>query len=163
MDGRGDGGEHDGRVSRGRGRRRHGGRALTPVAAMAELVVVQAASELSLLEVGGDVLVGHLLKSGLEQIDFLYRGGNISTCACLPSHMALEVPPPFSHKSRTTHTSSSLQALPPPVDEFLRWCFVIPYSWRSITSDVGVYMAECMAIVMVGDMILQVVGSKELK
>lgn len=71
MDGRRDGGEHDGRVSSGRRRGRHGGRALTPVAAMAELVVVQAASELGLLEMGGDVLVGHLLKPGLEQIDFL--------------------------------------------------------------------------------------------
>lgn len=49
---------------------------------MAELVVVQAASELSLLEMGGNVLVGHLLKSSLEQIDFLYRDENVSTCAC---------------------------------------------------------------------------------
>lgn len=71
MNGRRDGGEHDGRVTRRGGRGRHGGRALAPIAAMAELVVVQAASELGLLEVGGNVLVGHLLKSGLEQIDFL--------------------------------------------------------------------------------------------
>lgn len=71
MDGRRDGGEHYGRVSSGGRRGRHGGGALAPVAAMAELVVVQAASKLSLLEVGGDMLVGHLLKSGLEQIDFL--------------------------------------------------------------------------------------------
>lgn len=67
-----------------------------------------------------------------------------------------------SHDTQKSRTSSSLQALPPPVDEFLRWCFVIPYSWRSITSDVGVYMAECMAIVIVGDMmtVLLVVGPK---
>lgn len=83
---------------------------------------------------------------------------------CLPSHIVLEDLSPLPHtKPRISRTSSSLQALPPPVDEFLRWCFVIPYSWRSITSDVGVYMAECIAIVMVGDMLLQVVGSKELK
>lgn len=71
MDGRRDGGEHDGRVTRGGGRGRHRGRALAPVAAMAELVVVQAASELRLLEVGSNVLVRHLLKSGLEQVHFL--------------------------------------------------------------------------------------------
>lgn len=61
VDGRGDGGEHDGRVAGRRRRRRHGRGALAAVAAVAELVVVQAAGELCLLEVRGDVLVGHLL------------------------------------------------------------------------------------------------------
>lgn len=93
----------------------------------------------------------------------------VSVCllSCDPRGKFSPPPPSLPHtKTKISRTSSSLQALPPPVDEFLRWCFVIPYSWRSITSDVGVYMAECMAIVMVGDMmtmLLQVVGSKELK
>lgn len=38
---------------------------------MAELVVVQPAGELRLLEVGGNVLVRHLLHAGLEKVGFL--------------------------------------------------------------------------------------------
>lgn len=34
-------------------------------------MVVQAAGELSLLEVRGNVLVGHLLETSLEEVDFL--------------------------------------------------------------------------------------------
>lgn len=34
-------------------------------------MVVQAARELGLLEVRGDVLVGHLLETRLEEVDFL--------------------------------------------------------------------------------------------
>lgn len=68
-----DGGGHYGGVA-GRGRAGgHRGRPLAAVAAVAQLVVVQAARELRLLQVGGDVLVGHLLQAGLEQVDFLYE------------------------------------------------------------------------------------------
>lgn len=146
VDGRGDGGEHHGGVA-GRGAAGgHGGGALATVAAVAELVVVQAACELGLLQVRGDVLVGHLLQAGLEQINLLMN----SPVSILVSHISgME-----GTVTRKSHTSSSLQALPPPVDEVLRWCFVIPYSWRSITSDVGVYMAGCIAIVIVGDILL---------
>lgn len=42
---------------------------------MRELVVVQAAGELGLLEVRGDVLIGHLLEARLEEIDFLQLNG----------------------------------------------------------------------------------------
>ena len=52
-------------------------------------------------------------------------------------------------------TSSSLQARPPPVDAGLRF-LEIPYSWRSIASDVGVYVAG-KAICSVGDMVIVVV------
>lgn len=38
---------------------------------MRKLVVVQAAGELGLLEVRGDVFVGHLLETCLEEVDFL--------------------------------------------------------------------------------------------
>lgn len=73
VDGARDGRGHDGGVASRRRARGHGGRPLAAVAAVAELVVVQAAGELGLLEVGGDVLVRHLLQAGLEQVDFLYR------------------------------------------------------------------------------------------
>lgn len=61
--GAGDLGGHDWRVS-GRGERRGGGDRCRPpaaVATLAQLVIVQAACELRLLQVGRDVLVGHLL------------------------------------------------------------------------------------------------------
>lgn len=66
--------------------------------------------------------------------------------------------PPWSNPGNSTwcskpRTSSSLQALPPPVDELLR-LLVMPYSWRSITSDVGAYIAVDIVIAMVGDMML---------
>jgi len=40
---------------------------------MAKLVVVQAAGQLGLLEMSGNVLVGHLLKTSLQQINLLFR------------------------------------------------------------------------------------------
>lgn len=39
---------------------------------MAKLVVVKAARKLSLLQVSSDVLVGHLLETCLEEVDFLH-------------------------------------------------------------------------------------------
>lgn len=42
---------------------------------MRELVVVQAAGELGLLEVRSDVLIRHLLEACLEQVDFLQVSG----------------------------------------------------------------------------------------
>lgn len=74
VDRRGDAREHHGRVA-GRGAAGgHGGGALAAVAAVAELVVVQAAGELGLLQVRGDVLVGHLLQAGLKQVNLLKNG-----------------------------------------------------------------------------------------
>lgn len=72
MNGTRDGGVHERRVAGRGGAGGHGGRALATVAAMAELVIVQAAGELCLLQVGGDMLVRHLLQPCLEQVDFLY-------------------------------------------------------------------------------------------
>ena len=54
-----------------RGGRRHRVVALAAVAAVRELVVVQAAGKLSLLEVGSNVLVWHLLHAGLKKVVFL--------------------------------------------------------------------------------------------
>jgi hypothetical protein len=54
-----------------RGGRGHGVVALAAVAAVRELVVVQAAGKLSLLEVGSNVLVWHLLHAGLKKVVFL--------------------------------------------------------------------------------------------
>jgi hypothetical protein len=39
---------------------------------MAQLMVVQAAGKLSLLEVSGNMLVRHFLKTSLKKIDFLH-------------------------------------------------------------------------------------------
>jgi hypothetical protein len=59
---------HDGRdVGAGRAR----GGALATVAAVGELVVVETASQLGLLEVSSNVLVRHLLHASLEQVHFL--------------------------------------------------------------------------------------------
>jgi len=67
-----DGGGRDGVHEWGAGgRARDGGGALATVGAVRQLVVVETASQFGLLEVGGDVLVGHLLKTSLEEIDFL--------------------------------------------------------------------------------------------
>ena len=41
------------------------------MAAVRQLVVMKTAGELSLLEVSGNVLVGHLLHSGLKQVALL--------------------------------------------------------------------------------------------
>lgn len=49
-----------------RSHRRDGRGALAAVAAVRELVEMQAAGQLSLLQVGSNVLVGHLLHTGLE-------------------------------------------------------------------------------------------------
>lgn len=62
---------HGGRVAAGRGAGRDARCALAAVRAMAKLVVMQAACQLSFLQVGGDVLVGHLLEACLEQVHFL--------------------------------------------------------------------------------------------
>ncbi len=67
-----------GRVRRGPHRAGRGGRAdgavaFAAVARVRELVVVETAGELRLLQVRGDVLVGHLLHPGLEEICFLQR------------------------------------------------------------------------------------------
>ena len=60
------------RVSAVRGPRRHGSGALATVAAVAELVVMETAGKLRLLQVGRDMLVGHFLHPRLEQISFLH-------------------------------------------------------------------------------------------
>jgi hypothetical protein len=44
-----------------------------------ELVIVQAAGQLGLLEVGSDVLVWHLLHAGLEEV-VLLRSGLVLVC-----------------------------------------------------------------------------------
>lgn len=54
------------------GARRTGG--IGPLAAittMRELMIVEATSQLGLFQVRGDVLIGHLLETSLEKIDFL--------------------------------------------------------------------------------------------
>jgi hypothetical protein len=51
--------------------RRYRSGALTAVAAMGELMVVKAASQLCLLQVGSNMLVGHFLQAGLEEVVFL--------------------------------------------------------------------------------------------
>lgn len=65
-------GLHDRGVVRGRTRRDRSRALLAAVAAVAKLVVVQAASQLGLLQVSGNVLVGHLLETSLEEINFLF-------------------------------------------------------------------------------------------
>ena len=109
----GRGGRDGGARRDGRRTRLAAGRGVASVRPVRELVVVQAARELRLLEVGGDVLVGHLLETGLEKVDLLdvaswlahVRRGNLGRDA---------FPQP-------RHTSSSLQARPPPVDGCFRF------------------------------------------
>jgi hypothetical protein len=80
VDRRGHRGMQDWRVAVRRPRR-HGSGALAPVAAVAELVVVKATCELRLLQVGGDMLVRHLLHSRLEKISFLiFAPGSPTAC-----------------------------------------------------------------------------------
>jgi hypothetical protein len=55
-----------------RGCRRHRRGAAATVAAVGQLVEVQTAGKLSLLEVQGNVLVGHLLHAGLKQVVLLW-------------------------------------------------------------------------------------------
>lgn len=62
---------HDGRLTC---RRARGGRvcSLAAVVAMTELVVVEATGKLRLLEMSGDMLVGHLLHASLQEVQLLY-------------------------------------------------------------------------------------------
>jgi hypothetical protein len=62
-----------GRLAGGAARsgRGHRGGALAAVAAVGQLVEVEAASKLRLLEVSSNVLVGHLLHAGLEEVVLL--------------------------------------------------------------------------------------------
>lgn len=65
-------GRHDRGLSSGaRARRRDRVRSLAAVAAMRELVVMEATCQLSLLQVVGNVLVGHFLETGLKKVDLL--------------------------------------------------------------------------------------------
>jgi hypothetical protein len=66
-------------------------------------MVVQATSQLRLLKMGGDVLVRHLLETGLEKVDFLQD-------ALVGKH----------NRWVERQTSSSLQARPPPVEAAFR-------------------------------------------
>jgi len=63
-------------------------------------MVMKAAGQLSLFQVSGNMLVGHLLETGLEEVNFLKYV--ISICEIL--------------RLDELHTSSSLHARPPPVD-----------------------------------------------
>lgn len=72
VDGRGNRGLEDGRVSAAGGRGRDTRCALAAVAAMAQLVVMEATGQLCFLEVCCDVLVGHLLETCLEQVNLLW-------------------------------------------------------------------------------------------
>jgi len=56
-------------AARGRGGHRRG--ALATVATVRQLMEVQAAGKLGLLEVCSNVLVGHLLHAGLEEVVLL--------------------------------------------------------------------------------------------
>lgn len=91
MDGARDRGLHERGVSIGRRARRHGRCPLAPVAAVAQLVVVQAACQLRLLQMGGDVLVRHLLQAGLKQVNLLCWS-NLVSKSC-PSRLRRRVPP----------------------------------------------------------------------
>lgn len=51
-------------------------------------------------------------------------------------------------------TSSSLQALPPPVEAVFLF-FVTPYSRRPIPSDVGAYGTDCPVICIAGAIVAQ--------
>lgn len=66
--------------------RGHGGGSLAAMAAVGQLVEVQAAGKLRLLEVGSDVLVRHLLHAGLEEVVLLFlRPRTVATCRHLAS------------------------------------------------------------------------------
>lgn len=70
-----------------RGRRRNGRGALTAMASVRQLVVVQTAGQLGLLEVGGNVLVGHLLHACLKQVVLLVGIRRCRVCLearCIP-------------------------------------------------------------------------------
>ena len=65
-------------------------------------MVVETASQLGLFQVRGDVFIGHFLETSLEKIDFLEE--NLSGDSSIWANIIC--------------TSSSFQALPPPVDDF---------------------------------------------
>lgn len=44
---------------------------LAAIAAVGELMIMEAAGQLGLFQMSGDVLVGHFLETGLEKVDFL--------------------------------------------------------------------------------------------
>lgn len=103
-----DAGVHDGGVARGGAAGRHGGRALTAVATMGKLVVVQAACELGFLQVGGNMFVWHFLQASLEQVNFLFYVG-VSTCGPSVSRNLLSchhIPHPRSKPCLRQSTSS---------------------------------------------------------
>jgi hypothetical protein len=52
-------------------------------------------------------------------------------------------------------TSSSLHAQPPPVDAAVFLFFVMPYSWRFMVSDVGMYWTCCPDICIAEDIMIQ--------
>lgn len=87
---------------------------------MAQLMVVQAASKLGLLQVSCDVFVRHFLKASLKKVDLLFLGS-----IYVQRYSAARVRPK-QHRYWLL-TSSSLQALPPPVDVSFRF-FEMPYS-----------------------------------
>jgi hypothetical protein len=70
---------------------------------MRELMVMETTRQLSLFQVGCNVLVWHLLEASLEKVDLLE--GWVSTCS--------------RRLGGSGCTSSSFQALPPPVEDFL--------------------------------------------
>lgn len=77
----GGGGRHGGAVaSHGVDGREGGGPAR--FAPEGELVVVQPAGEFGLLQLGRDVLVGHLVLAGFDQVGFLCDGGCQSCGGC---------------------------------------------------------------------------------
>lgn len=82
---------------------------------MAELVIMKAARELSLLQVGGNVFVGHFLETCLKKVELLRNSASVH------NGFPLNCFPPWAH------TSSSLHALPPPVEVAFLF-FVTPYS-----------------------------------
>lgn len=94
MDGARDRGLHEGGVSVGRRARRHGRRPLAAVAAVAQLVVVQAACQLRLLQMGGDVLVRHLLQAGLKKVYFLLWPNLVSKMVLIVQQTHMYAAPP---------------------------------------------------------------------
>ena len=61
-----------------RGPRGHRSGALSSVASVTELVVVQATGKLRLLQMCCNVLVGHLLETGLEEVGFLRNENTVN-------------------------------------------------------------------------------------
>jgi len=72
VNGRRHGGRHDRRMCCGsRARRGHRVGSLAAITAMRKLVIMEATSQLGLLQVRGNVLVRHFLEPGLKKIYFL--------------------------------------------------------------------------------------------